>query len=483
MTHRWSARELLSLVLDAGTFRSWDEPVDQSGFGEEYQRALATAAAKAGTDESVLTGQGLVHGRPVAVVVNEFGFLAGSIGRAAATRIASAVRRATAEGLPVLATTASGGTRMQEGTSAFVEMVEISRALMAHRAAGLPYLVYLRHPTTGGVYASWGSLGHVTIAEPGALVGFLGPKVYEALHGRPFPPDVQTAENLAAKGVIDAVVSAVDLPALVDRALGVLVDPPEEPTLPRRQGSPRRDRSAWEVITASRAEDRAGVRDLLRHGATGTVRLNGTDEGEYDASVLVALTRLDGQPCVVVGQDRTRQSPEAPMGPGALREARRAMRLAEELGLPLVTVIDTPGAELSPHAEERAIGGEIARCIATMVTMTVPTLSVILGEGCGGGALALLPAQTVVATENAWLSPLPPEGASAIRHGGDVSHAAEMAEAQKVRAVDLADHGTVHHVVPEPEGDDAQSLAVAVAAECGARLAAMTAQHRRTGRP
>ena len=146
----------------------------------------------------MLTGRGLVHGRPVAVVVNEFRFLAGSIGLAAARPDHQAVRRATAERIPVLATTASGGTRMQEGTPAFVQMVEISRALMEHRAAGLPYLVYLRHPTTGGVYASWGSLAHVTVGEPGALIGFLGPKVFEALNGEPFPDGVQTAENLAA---------------------------------------------------------------------------------------------------------------------------------------------------------------------------------------------------------------------------------------------------------------------------------------------
>ena len=156
--------------------------------------------------------------------------------------------------------------------------------------------------------------------------------------------------------------------------------------------------------------------------------------------MLVALTRLDGQPCVLVGQDRARQSPTSPMGPGALREARRAMRLAEELGMPLVTVIDTPGAELSAHAEERAIAGEIARCIATLTTMTVPTVSVVLGQGCGGGALALLPAREVIAAEHAWLSPLPPEGASAIVHG-DVSHAAEMAELQQVGVLDLAGPG------------------------------------------
>jgi acetyl-CoA carboxylase alpha subunit len=416
-----------------------------------------------------------VRGRPVAVVVNEFRFLAGSIGRVAADRITSAVRRATAEGLPVLASTASGGTRMQEGTPAFVRMVEISRALMDHRAAGLPYLVHLRHPTTGGVYASWGSLGHVTVAEPGALVGFLGPKVYEGLHGRPFRPGVQVAEHLAATGVIDGVVAAEDLPAMVDLALAVLVDPPGEGGLPRREGGTVGERSAWESVERTRRHERAGVRDLLAHGATGTVQLRGTDEGERDSTVMVALTRLDDQPCVVVGQDRSRQAPGHAMGPGALREARRGMRLAEELGLPLVTVIDTPGAELSPQAEERAIAGEIARCIATLTTMSVPTVSVILGEGCGGGALALLPARTVVATEHAWLSPLPPEGASVSVHG-DTAHAAEMATRQRVRAADLLADGVVHHVVPEVEGEPAPDLARAVAGEIGAQLRRLTSE-------
>jgi acetyl-CoA carboxylase carboxyl transferase subunit beta len=471
----WTARELLDLVLDARSFESWDEPIDISGQPEDYRRQLEAAAARAGTDESVLTGRGLVRGRPVAVIVNEFRFLAGSIGRAAAQRIASAVRRATAEGLPVLASTASGGTRMQEGTPAFVEMVEISRALMAHRAARLPYLVHLRHPTTGGVYASWGSLGHITVAEPGALVGFLGPKVYEAVQGEPFPAGIQTAENLVAKGVLDAVVAAEDLPVLVDRALGVLVDPATLPRLERREGEPLRQLTAWESIQLTRRPERPGVRELLRHGAGGTLRLRGTDEGERDATMLVALTRLDGQPCVLVGQDRARQSPSAPMGPGALRQARRAMRVAEELGVPFVTVIDTPGAELSPQAEEGAIAGEIARCIATLATMSVPTVSVVLGQGCGGGALALLPAREVIAAEHAWLSPLPPEGASVIMHG-DVEHAAEMAELQQVRAADLHARGIVHRIVPEPANDTPRGLVLAVVAECAAALRRQTGQ-------
>jgi acetyl-CoA carboxylase carboxyl transferase subunit beta len=184
--------------------------------------------------------------------------------------------------------------------------------------------------------------------------------------------------------------------------------------------------------------------------------------------MIVAFARLDGVPCVVVGQDRTTQVGR-PMGPAALREARRGMRLANELGLPLVSFIDTPGADLSPEAEQGAVAGEIARCISTMSTMSVPTVSVLLGQGCGGGALALLPADVVVAAENAWLSPLPPEGASAIVHG-DVDHAAEMAEQQGVTALELHDGGTVHHLVAEPDDDNPEAFARAMAAEVGARL-------------
>jgi acetyl-CoA carboxylase alpha subunit len=150
------------------------------------------------------------------------------------------------------------------------------------------------------------------------------------------------------------------------------------------------------------------------------------------------------------------------------------MRLAEELRVPLVTVIDTPGAELSPRAEESAMAGEIARCIAELATMTVPTVSVILGQGCGGGALALLAAQTVIATENAWLAPLPPEGASVIVHA-DTLHAVEMAEAQQVRAQDLRAVGVVHHVVPEVPGESAEALARVVVAEIATSLARRTA--------
>jgi acetyl-CoA carboxylase carboxyl transferase subunit beta len=342
---------------------------------------------------------------------------------------------------------------MQEGTPAFVHMIRISEAIAAHKSAGLPYLVYLRNPTTGGVMASWGSLGHVTVAEPGALVGFLGPRVFEALYGRPFPEGVQTSENLYAHGIVDAVVPPEEIAGILDRALSILLARPAAPTadLPH-EDVPEVD--AWQAITRSRRPDRPGVRRLLKYAASEVIPLNGTGQGESDPGLLIALVRFGNAPCVFLGQDRRGQTSDRPMGPGALREARRGMRLAVELGLPLMTVIDTPGAALSPEAEEGGLAGEIARSLADLVSLEAPVLCLMLGEGNGGGALALLPADRVVAAQHAWLSPLPPEGASAIVHR-DTDHAPEMARAQQVRALDLRRRGVVDRIIAEhPDAAD-----------------------------
>lgn len=453
-----SAREIIDLVLDPGSFISWDQaPVDVNP-DEAYRADLHRAAQRSGVDESVLTGRGTVAGRPVAIIACEFAFLAGSIGVAAAERITAAIERATANQLPLLASPASGGTRMQEGTVAFVQMIKIAAAVAAHKAQHLPYLVYLRDPTTGGVFASWGSLGHITVAEPGALIGFLGPRVYQALYDEQFPDGVQTAENLYRHGVIDAIVPAKQLRELVDRALRVLVDSPSNSpgsSLSVEQPAPAiPDVPAWESVQHSRRPDRPGVAELLEFGATDSVVLNGTGQGEADRTVLLALTRFRGIPCVLLGQDRSRQSPADTMGPGALREARRAMKLAEELQLPLVLVIDTLGAALSKEAEERGLAPEIARCISDLVTLDTATVSVLLGQGTGGGALAFLPADRVIAAQNGWLAPLPPEGASAITHR-NTSQAANMAAAQGIKSLDLLRDRIVDGVVAEyPDAAD-----------------------------
>jgi acetyl-CoA carboxylase carboxyl transferase subunit beta len=455
---RIGALQLRDAVLDEGSFLSWDAPPVQVARSDEYRSELAAAEAATGLDESVITGEGRVHGRRVAVVACEFDFLAGSIGVAAAERITAAVARATAERLPLLASPSSGGTRMQEGTVAFLQMVKIAAAVELHKRAHLPYLVYLRHPTTGGVFASWGSLGHITVAEPGALIGFLGPRVYEHLYGEPFPEGVQTAENLQRYGVIDAVIPLDQLRSTLDRALKVVADAPEPPPpTPPAEALP--DLPAWDSVVASRRPDRPGVAQLLRHGATDWVLLSGTGFGEA-ATTLLALARFGGQPAVVLGQQRvvggtrTRGGEEGLVGPVALREARRGMALAAGLKLPLVLVIDTAGPALSAEAEQGGLAGEIARCLAELVTLDTPTVSVLLGQGSGGPALAMVPADRVLAALHGWLAPLPPEGASAIVYR-DVDHAPELAAAQGIRSVDLLRNGIVDVVVPEhPDAAD-----------------------------
>jgi acetyl-CoA carboxylase carboxyl transferase subunit beta len=326
--------------------------------------------------------------------------------------------------------------------------VKITIAVSNHRAAGLPYVVYLRHPTTGGVFASWGSLGHVTAAEPEALIGFLGPRVFESLHGYPFPEGVQVSENLFARGLVDAVVSAEDARWIAIRALAVLCAPragleagpePDERVQPIQ---------AWDAISRSRRDDRPGVRALLKLGASDVTMLNGTGEGENDPGLILALARFGAAPAVVLGQDRRSQRVVAPVGPAGLRVARRGMHLAAELNLPLVTVIDTSGAATSKAAEEGGLAAEIARSLADLVMLDAPTVCLLLGEGAGGAALALLPADRVLCAQHGWLSPLSPEGASALLYRS-VDFAPEIATAQRVKSTDLRRDGVVDRVIPE----------------------------------
>ena len=458
---------------------------------ESYAAELADAQRTTGLDESVLTGEGRVFGRRVAVVVCEFDFLAGSIGVAAAERITAAVQRATAERLPLLASPSSGGTRMQEGTVAFLQMVKIAAAVRLHKQAHLPYLVYLRNPTTGGVFASWGSLGHVTVAEPGALIGFLGPRVYELLYGEAFPSGVQTAENLQRHGVIDGVVALDDLRRTLDRALTVIADAPGPAPAPEPP-EPIPDVPAWDSVVASRRPDRPGRRAPVaprRHRPSAAVRYRAGRGGDDAAGAgpVRRPARGGAGPAARTG---------GLVGPASLREARRGMALAAELRLPLVLVIDTAGPALSAEAEQGGLAGQIAQCLAELVTLDTPTVSVLLGQGSGGPALAMVPADRVLAALHGWLAPLPPEGASAIVFR-DTDHAAELAAAQGIRSADLLTSRIVDAIVPEhPDAADepvefSQRLSAAIAAEVHAlraipateRIAARLSRYRHIGLP
>ncbi|MDP3894239.1 carboxyl transferase domain-containing protein [Nocardioides sp.] len=458
---------LMATLVDENSFSCWDTSPKDPEADAEYLAELAAVRRATGCSESVTTGEATIGGQRLALVISEFSFLGGSIGAAAARRVIEAARRATDEGLPLLAMPASGGTRMQEGTSAFVRMTDIARAVHRHKAAGLPYIVYLRHPTMGGVTASWGSLGQLTYAEPQALIGFLGPKVYRALHGSDFPRDVQTAENLFEHGIVDEV---VDLPTLRVRLAQLLPilgtrrsgPPPQPQALPDTSAAVPVATDAWAAVGRTRSKDRPGVVELLARVATDAVVVSGTGAGERDDSVVVVLARIGETSCLIVGQDHSRA-----LRPPGLRQAQRGLRLAAAWQLPVVTVVDTPGAELSAEAEEAALAAEIARCIEMMVAHPCPTISLLLGQGTGGGALALVPARRVIALENSWLAPLPPEGASVIKHGC-VGRAVELARAQGITAAELVSGGIADRVLPESKEDTFAAVGRALSAELSA---------------
>lgn len=442
MTVPASAVALIDRLVAPGSWVSWDQPVDETGIAPDYADSRRRARQRSGADESVLTGTGTVGGVRLALIVSEFGFLGGSIGRDAGERIVAAIARATAERIGVLALPASGGTRMQEGTPAFLQMTAITAAVSRHRRHGLPYLVYLRHPTTGGVYASWGSLGQLTWAEPDALVGFLGPKVYAGLYGRAFPEGVQRAEHLREAGVVDDVFPVEELPERAAAVVALMTGRPVEPPSTDLPASPiSAPATVWEAVIATRERDRPGLRELLAGLPTVSIR----DRGP----IWLGLARLGEVSAVLIGQDRAVQQSGWRIVTEDLELVGRGIRLAAELRLPLLTVIDTPGAELSVAAEESGLAPEIARATAELLDVPVPTVSLLLGEGAGGAALALFPADRVLALPDTWLAPLPPEGAGIIVTG-DPDRAAEVVAGQQIWARELQRLGIVDEIVDHP---------------------------------
>lgn len=459
MSDRLSVAAVLDVVTDEGVVEVWDDELisrDVLRFtdGRSYPDRLTDARATATGTEAVITGSARINGRDVAVVAGDFSFLAGTQGIVVGERVTRAFERAAMHHLPVVGLPTSGGTRMQEGSLAFIQMLKITAAVAAFTGAGGRYVAWLRHPTTGGVLASWGSLAQVTWAQPGALIGLTGPRVIEAIDGTALPDHVQRAEHLARHGVVDDVVelSALEtcLPAALE-ALGPAPRPLRGEWMAERLADPwpgaeragEVEVDGWEAVERSRRGDRLGMRDLL--ATAGTVEWLGA--GTADGCV-TAICTFVGLRAVVIGHDREPGARGAAVGASGYQRSQRAMRLAEQLGLPLVAVVDTRGAVTTEASESQGTAREIARCLATMSQLTVPTVAVLLGEGSGGGAIAWLAADRVVAARHAWLAPIAPEGASAILYRTTV-HAADLARSQAIDVASLRRIGLVDPVVDD----------------------------------
>ncbi|MBI1800605.1 MAG: acetyl-CoA carboxylase carboxyl transferase subunit beta [Chloroflexi bacterium] len=407
------------------------------------------------------------------------------MGWAVGEKIALAFERAASEGLPAVAVTATGGARIQEGMFALMQMAKTAAAARRLDQKGVPYISVLTHPTTGGVYASFANLADVILAEPRALIGFAGPRVVEALTRQKLPPDSHRAEFLFEHGMVDAIVSRTELRGTLSRLLCLLTpstglglapsgDPPSVGALARERvnakpvtmGAPtlspaslepgKAAKPVWEIVNLARRPDRPTAQDTIGRLFDDFVELHGDRLFGDDPAIIGGLARFEGQAVVVIGQERghgadRERRHHGSAEPEGYRKANRLMRLAAKFGLPVVTLVDTPGANPSYEAEKRGIAMSLAQSIGAMTQLETPLVAIVIGEGGSGGALALAVADRVLMLENAIYSVISPEGASAILYG-DESHAQEISPMLRLTAHDLKRLGIIDEIIAEPEG-------------------------------
>lgn len=417
--------------------------------------------------ESVRTGvvgtePGAIHVR----IEGDFSVLGGSMGVVHGEKVVRAFDRAVERRLPVVVLTRSGGARMQEGMVALVQLARTAAAVGRHRAAGLLSISVHRSPTTGGVFASYGSLTDLRVVEAGAVIGFGGPRVVEQVTGVALDGTSHSGETAAEHHLVDAVLPVEELAGWVRAALGQ----EDRPLHPHRPPTPIRPVAddpeappAWREVLAARRMGRPSGVHVAAAACSSWVELaEGTDP-----ALRTALAVIDGRPVVAVAFDR--YAGRGQPGPAGFALARRGIELADRLDRPVVTFVDTPGADPSPASENAGIALEIARTHAAMATAAVPTVSICVGEGGSGGALALAWADRLLLQEHAVFSVIGPEGAAAILER-DAARAPEVAERLRLTSADLLELGVVDEVVP----DDLDGAVAAVRAA----LAAVVEEHR-----
>ncbi len=429
--------------------------------------------------EAVIAGAGCIEQQPVVLIAFDFQFLGGTMSRAAGEMIAHAFEYAGANQLAVVAIVASGGVRIQQGMAALLQMAKTTQTVLDYQKVRRPFIAVLTNPTTGGVYASFVSLADIVLAEPGALIGFAGPRVAQAATGEQLPAKSHTAESALENGMIDALVPRPELRERIGRlvALSTSATPPKAPTV--RPPQKLRGANAREVIELARHPERPTSRDYIARAFSDFVELHGDRLQGDDPRIIGGLARLETEPLVIIAQQRARgDKRERGAGASGYRKAERLIHLAERFSLPIVTLVDTPGADPGYESERYGVAGAIAHCLAALVRVPVPTLAVIIGEGTSGGALALAATDRVLMQENATYAVISPEGASAILFG-DASHAAETVNRLRVTAHDLLPRQIVDRAVLEPKGGahlDVDCAAAELRAELQAGLAELQAQ-------
>mgnify|MGYP004475093057 FL=1 len=467
----------LDMILDEGSFQEWDKimpeqnPMEYRGYPEK----LAAVKARTGLDEAVVTGKGSIHGTETVIGVCDGRFLMASMGENVGEKIARAVERATEEQLPVILFCCSGGARMQEGITSLMQMAKTSAALKRHSDAGLLYISVLTDPTTGGVTASFAMLGDIILAEPGALIGFAGPRVIEQTIRQKLPKGFQRAEFLLEHGFLDAIAERPQMRKVLGDLLqmhGKAAWEEQSQEVAESQSSEERTekshvsvqkKEAWDRVMLSRKKDRPVGSDYIQALFTNFQEFHGDRLYGDDPAIIGGIASFGDRAVTVIAQEKgssTRENIQrnfAMPKPDGYRKALRLMKQAEKFHRPVICFVDTPGAFCGIEAEERGQGEAIARNIYEMSALKVPILTVIIGEGGSGGALALATSDEVWMLENAIYSILSPEGFASILWK-DSAKAKEAAKVMKLTSDCLKEQGIVDNVISEPEDFTRENL-------------------------
>ncbi|MEE1180063.1 MAG: acetyl-CoA carboxylase carboxyltransferase subunit alpha [Lachnospiraceae bacterium] len=478
---RIGTRTRIRMVADPGTFQEWftdletENPLEYPG----YEEKIADLQEKTKLHEAVTVGKCMVNGLETVLGVCDARFLMGSMGYVVGEKITRAFERATEEKLPVVLFTSSGGARMQEGIVSLMQMAKTSAAIRKHSEAGLFYLPVLTDPTTGGVTASFAMLGDVILAEPGALIGFAGPRVIAQTIGQKLPEGFQRAEFLVEKGIIDGVVERQELKETVWKLLNIhqdalqyihYGDTQNVENLPEIRNSrgktaecDKKELTAWERVEISRSKERPTTLSYVQQVFDDFLELHGDRAFRDDGAVIGGIAMFGGQPVTVIGQQKGKNVKEniyrnfGMASPEGYRKALRLMKQAEKFGRPVVTFVDTPGAACGIEAEERGQGEAIARNLLEMSGIQTPMVSILIGEGGSGGALGLAVTDEVWMMENATYSILSPEGFASILWK-DGKRAKEASEVMKITAKDLKKLQIIEKVIREPEPANEENL-------------------------
>lgn len=474
---RVEAYDRVNRVADEGSFEEWNEelvgnnPLDYKGYGEK----IAALQLKTGLKEAVVTGKCTIEGSETVLCVMDGRFMMASMGQAVGEKITYAVERATQERLPVIIFTCSGGARMQEGITSLMQMAKTSAALKRHSDAGLLYISVLTDPTTGGVTASFAMEGDIILAEPGALIGFAGPRVIEQTIGQKLPKGFQRSEFLLEHGFVDRIVERSEMKKTLSDILKLhsceivlnkanavkknIVTPIEH------NGKNNVIKDVWDRVLASRSKERPVGSDYIEGLFSGFYEFHGDRYFADDRAVVGGIAYFEGMPVTVIAQEKgksTKENIEHNFGmcsPEGYRKSLRLMKQAEKFKRPIICLVDTPGAFCGIEAEMRGQGEAIARNIYEMFGISVPILSIIIGEGGSGGALALATADEVWMLENSIYSILSPEGFASILWK-DSTKAKEASKIMKLTAKDLFDAKIVEHVFTEPASYSKDNLFV-----------------------